>query len=150
MYRGEVNIAQDQLSSLLSTAESLQIKGLTDSDRCESKDPSQDKMNNIDVGLKMRKTPDEVAESLRLNQRGTNMNSVDCEGSSDSVTAMVAQQQTAPSMVPSPAVSMPYLNTTTTSIQQTLHQPIYTTNPMIVTTQQVRYFFNFVTTFSIY
>ena len=137
MYRGEVNIAQDQLSSLLSTAESLQIKGLTDSDRGESKDPSQDKMNNIDVGLKMRKTPDEVAESLRLNQIGTNMNSVDCEGSSDSVTGMVAQQQTAPSMVPSPAVSMPYLNTTTTSIQQTLHQPIYTTNPMIVTTQQV-------------
>ncbi|XP_039284513.1 longitudinals lacking protein, isoforms F/I/K/T isoform X14 [Nilaparvata lugens] len=31
MYRGEVNISQDQLSTFLKAAESLQIKGLTDS-----------------------------------------------------------------------------------------------------------------------
>lgn len=31
MYRGEVNISQDQLSALLKAAESLQIKGLSDS-----------------------------------------------------------------------------------------------------------------------
>lgn len=31
MYRGEVNISQDQLAALLKAAESLQIKGLSDS-----------------------------------------------------------------------------------------------------------------------
>ena len=30
MYRGEVNISQDQLDAFIKTAESLQIKGLTD------------------------------------------------------------------------------------------------------------------------
>lgn len=30
MYRGEVNISQDQLGALLKAAESLQIKGLSD------------------------------------------------------------------------------------------------------------------------
>ena len=30
MYRGEVNISQEQLSAFLKTAESLKIKGLTD------------------------------------------------------------------------------------------------------------------------
>jgi len=30
MYRGEVNISQDQLAALLKAAESLQIKGLSD------------------------------------------------------------------------------------------------------------------------
>lgn len=31
MYRGEVNISQDQLTALLKAAESLQIKGLSES-----------------------------------------------------------------------------------------------------------------------
>ena len=31
MYRGEVNISQDQLAALLKAAESLQIKGLSES-----------------------------------------------------------------------------------------------------------------------
>lgn len=33
MYRGEVNISQDQLAALLKAAESLQIKGLSDNSR---------------------------------------------------------------------------------------------------------------------
>ncbi len=32
MYRGEVNVSQDQLAAFLSTAESLRIKGLADKD----------------------------------------------------------------------------------------------------------------------
>lgn len=130
MYKGEVNIAQDQLSSLLSTAESLQIKGLTDSDR-DGKDPSQ-KMNNIEVGPKLTRTSDDIAESLRLNQIAPNMTVTDCDASSDSVTALVAQPVS--SLAPT-SISMPYLNSTSTAIQQTIHQPIYTTNPMVVSTQ---------------
>lgn len=42
MYRGEVNISQDQLAALLKAAESLQIKGLSEtktagSDKTESR-----------------------------------------------------------------------------------------------------------------
>ena len=134
MYKGEVNIAQDQLSALLSTAESLQIKGLTDSDR-DGKDPSQ-KMNNIDIGTKISRTSDDIAESLRLNQIAPNMSVTDCEASSDSVTALVAQPVS--SLAPS-AISMPYLNTTSSTIQQAIHQPIYTTNPMVVSAQVIKY-----------
>lgn len=36
MYRGEVNISQDQLGALLKAAESLQIKGLSDNKRGET------------------------------------------------------------------------------------------------------------------
>lgn len=36
MYRGEVNISQDQLGALLKAAESLQIKGLSDSRKGET------------------------------------------------------------------------------------------------------------------
>ncbi|CAG9864651.1 unnamed protein product [Phyllotreta striolata] len=36
MYRGEVNISQDQLGALLKAAESLQIKGLSDNKRAET------------------------------------------------------------------------------------------------------------------
>ncbi|XP_055530373.1 longitudinals lacking protein, isoforms F/I/K/T isoform X5 [Wyeomyia smithii] len=41
MYRGEVNISQDQLAALLKAAESLQIKGLSDNRGSSSAAPSQ-------------------------------------------------------------------------------------------------------------
>ena len=121
IYHGEVNIAEDQLADLLSTAESLQIKGLTDSD-C--------KMNNID-----QRNPDDLAESLRLNQIGQNINITEnsCEtGSPDSceVTATLVNQGPSP---PSSLTSatLPYLSTTSSSSLHSLQQqPIYTTNPM--------------------
>lgn len=40
MYRGEVNISQDQLGALLKAAESLQIKGLSDNKREEGRRPA--------------------------------------------------------------------------------------------------------------
>ncbi len=120
IYHGEVNIAEDQLADLLSTAESLQIKGLTDSD-C--------KMNNIE-----QRNPDDLAESLRINQIGQSINIAEtsCEASSpDSceVTAALVTQGPSPSLT-SATLSLPFLTTTSTSSLHSLQQPIYTTNPM--------------------
>lgn len=120
IYHGEVNIAEDQLADLLSTAESLQIKGLTDSD-C--------KMNNID-----QRNSDDLAESLRLNQIGQNINITEtsCEASSpDSceVTATLVTQGPSASLT-STTLTLPFLTTTSTSSLHSLQQPVYTTNPM--------------------
>lgn len=122
IYHGEVNIAEDQLADLLSTAESLQIKGLTDSD-C--------KMNNIE-----QRNSDDLAESIRLNQIGQTINitsETSCEASSpDSceVTATLVTQAQSTSLT-SATLSLPFLTTTsTTSLNHSLQQPIYTTNPM--------------------
>ncbi|XP_032795378.2 longitudinals lacking protein, isoforms N/O/W/X/Y isoform X1 [Daphnia magna] len=120
IYHGEVNIAEDQLADLLSTAESLQIKGLTDSD-C--------KMNNIE-----QRNPDDLAESLRLNQigQGINITETSCEASSpDSceVAATIATQGPSPSLA-SATLSLPFMTTTSTTSLHSLQQPIYSTNPM--------------------
>jgi len=46
MYRGEVNISQDQLAALLKAAESLQIKGLSDNSRGTSSSNTANNNNN--------------------------------------------------------------------------------------------------------
>ena len=46
MYRGEVNISQDQLTALLKAAESLQIKGLSDNNRPQTQQPATGKAEN--------------------------------------------------------------------------------------------------------
>lgn len=43
MYRGEVNISQDQLAALLKAAESLQIKGLSDNRNASAAKEAQQK-----------------------------------------------------------------------------------------------------------
>ncbi|XP_058466335.1 longitudinals lacking protein-like isoform X4 [Malaya genurostris] len=49
MYRGEVNISQDQLAALLKAAESLQIKGLSDNRGSSSNTPSQQKQQQSEA-----------------------------------------------------------------------------------------------------
>jgi hypothetical protein len=122
IYHGEVNIAEDQLADLLSTAESLQIKGLTDS-------VSDYKMNNIE-----QRNRDDLAESLRLNQIGQSINITEtsCEASSpDSceVSATLVTQGPSPSLT-SATLSLPFMTTTSTSSLHSLQQPIYSANPM--------------------
>ncbi|XP_054286030.1 longitudinals lacking protein, isoforms H/M/V-like isoform X2 [Macrosteles quadrilineatus] len=49
MYRGEVNISQEQLSTFLKAAESLQIKGLTDSGGGGTTDRERDPLKRQDI-----------------------------------------------------------------------------------------------------
>lgn len=50
MYRGEVNISQDQLAALLKAAESLQIKGLSDNrSTAKGVDSAQQKQSQVPV-----------------------------------------------------------------------------------------------------
>lgn len=50
MYRGEVNISQDQLAALLKAAESLQIKGLSDNrSAAKGVDSAQQKQSQVPV-----------------------------------------------------------------------------------------------------
>lgn len=66
MYRGEVNISQDQLAALLKAAESLQIKGLSDN-RSTSAAPSQQKQaQNEASSTKSLLTPVVPANKVRL------------------------------------------------------------------------------------
>lgn len=54
MYRGEVNISQDQLAALLKAAESLQIKGLSDSSGGGRNNGSQTKDTTSGATNKMK------------------------------------------------------------------------------------------------
>ncbi|KAL1129028.1 hypothetical protein AAG570_013560 [Ranatra chinensis] len=51
MYRGEVNISQDQIDMFLKAAESLQIKGLTDQDTSSSCDNQQQQQPNFSMAV---------------------------------------------------------------------------------------------------
>lgn len=120
MYKGEVSISEDQLDGLLSTAESLKIKGLTDRD-C--------RMNSTE-----QRNSDELAESLRLNQIGPGMGMAEtsCEPTSPDpceVTATLVSQAAVPGLQ-NTGLSMPLFTTTPQApMNQTLHQPLFA-NPM--------------------
>lgn len=116
MYKGEVSIAEDQLDGLLSTAESLKIKGLTDSDR---------RMNSTE-----QRTNDELAESLRLNQIGPGLTETSCEPPDACDVTLVGQNT-----VMQNSISMPLFTTTPAQLNQ-LHQPLFANQ----ITTQVLYF----------
>lgn len=83
MYRGEVNISQDQLGALLKAAESLQIKGLSDSRKGETETrkstpavppkspppaPSLPRVQGLTIEQRKRETPDEITTSREGSQ----------------------------------------------------------------------------------
>lgn len=76
MYRGEVNISQDQLGALLKAAESLQIKGLSDNKKEEPRKP---------VSAPAKSPPPTTTlprvQGLTIEQRRANQSVDDREGS---------------------------------------------------------------------
>lgn len=84
MYRGEVNISQDQLGALLKAAESLQIKGLSDSRKGETETrkttpavvppkspppaPSLPRVQGLTIEQRKRETVDETTTSREGSQ----------------------------------------------------------------------------------
>lgn len=84
MYRGEVNISQDQLGALLKAAESLQIKGLSDNRKGETETrkstpavappkspppgPSLPKVQGLTIEQRKRETIDETTTSREGSQ----------------------------------------------------------------------------------
>lgn len=81
MYRGEVNISQDQLGALLKAAESLQIKGLSDNRKGETETkksappppapapkspppaPSLPRVQGLTIEQRKRETADDVVQA---------------------------------------------------------------------------------------
>lgn len=77
MYRGEVNISQDQLAALLKAAESLQIKGLSDSsggrnNGTQAKDPAAAKKGSgLTIEQKMVRPASEMDADLSEAHEGS-------------------------------------------------------------------------------
>ena len=78
MYHGEVNVAQEDISQFLATAEELQVKGLTHKDKSEKenskpeprrKSSSRDSENGISV----------KSEATNITEEVTNALSTDCD-----------------------------------------------------------------------
>ena len=67
MYHGEVNVAQEDISQFLATAEELQVKGLTHKDKSEKprrKSSSRDSDNGVRVKSESNNVSEEITNVL--------------------------------------------------------------------------------------
>lgn len=105
MYRGEVNISQDQLGALLKAAESLQIKGLSDSRGGGSKG-EETRKSSVAAPPPARSPPPTPAPSiprvqgLTIEQRRAPkiaaVDTIDDSGSMDGTTSPVPRKRKKP------------------------------------------------------
>lgn len=97
MYRGEVNITQEQLGTFLKAAESLQIKGLTDSGAiCDGRDFKRERMrelNRVDrsVGVSKRTEVKRPFSRLRSPVFGLSQNLMNVDGVQKAAKHSVSQ-----------------------------------------------------------
>lgn len=84
MYKGEVNVSQNLLPAFLKTAESLQIRGLSDSNNSLNSQNEEREMENRPPTRRERDVPRQGRDSPALKRKRTASNN-NCDNSSNSV-----------------------------------------------------------------
>ncbi|KAL1506786.1 hypothetical protein ABEB36_006085 [Hypothenemus hampei] len=84
MYKGEVNVSQNLLPAFLKTAESLQIRGLSDSNNLNSQTEDREMENRPPPARREREVQRQGRDSPALKRKRTASNN-NCDNSSNSV-----------------------------------------------------------------
>ena len=81
MYHGEVNVAQEDISQFLATAEELQVKGLTHKDKSETNKPRRKSSSrDSDHGISVK------SEANNITEETTNaLSNADCDEQKNSI-----------------------------------------------------------------